>query len=220
MALKTYFQIQKCKEDAEAMVAEAEAAIDVIRRAQEVNPALSDALVDQLVAEAEAYIADAKEYLNGIDSNGDGIVPTATVTSELEKHAEWFGDGATSVYTLAVDALTALTTADTQYTDYEELLQALCFDSLYTKQDIIDDANASLDIDNDFGDDDDKDDYNKYQVDPNTVVVVSYGERAPHSNDKTVKKTFILNYNNYAVRITYGPDNVTYTIPAGGYVVV
>ena len=32
------------------------------------------------------------------------------------------------------------------------------------------------------------------------------------------QKTFLLNYNNYAVRVTY--NGVTYTVPSGGYVII
>ena len=50
--------------------------------------------------------------------------------------------------------------------------------------------------------------------------MVSYGQRDSATHNKTVEKTFILNYNNYAVRVTYAGTNITYTIPAGGYVVI
>ncbi|MBR2926358.1 MAG: hypothetical protein IKC31_02130 [Clostridia bacterium] len=52
----------------------------------------------------------------------------------------------------------------------------------------------------------------------NRVVVVTYGDRNPETNEKTFAKTFLLNYNSYTVRVTY--NNVTYTIPSNGYVVI
>ena len=52
----------------------------------------------------------------------------------------------------------------------------------------------------------------------NQVVLVTYGDRDAVTHEKTSFKSFILNYNNYAVRVTY--NNVCYTIPSGGYVVI
>ena len=57
----------------------------------------------------------------------------------------------------------------------------------------------------------------RYVVDNNRIVAVTYGDRNA-TGEKTAYKTFILNYNTYAVRVTY--NNITYTIPSGGYVVV
>ncbi len=54
----------------------------------------------------------------------------------------------------------------------------------------------------------------KYQVTNNSVVAVSYGNDKQDPN----KTTFILNYNNFAVRVTY--NGVVYTVPSNGYVVV
>ena len=70
----------------------------------------------------------------------------------------------------------------------------------------------------DQGDDDD--DSGKYFVDNKRIVVVSYGDRELTNGAfvKTVTKTFILNYNNFAVRVEY--DGNTYTIPGNGYVVL
>ena len=113
-----------------------------------------------------------------------------------------------------------VTVEGTEYTQYEEELKSICEENLFTKQDIKDAANAGLDLEGDEEDDNAGKTYDKYSVDPNSIVVVSYGDRAPNSNDKTVKKTFILNYNNYAVRVTYAETNITYTIPAGGYVMI
>ena len=65
-------------------------------------------------------------------------------------------------------------------------------------------------------DDDQKVD--RYHVDNNQIVLVTYGDRDAATHAKTATKSFILNYNNFAVTVNY--DNVTYTIPSGGYVVI
>ena len=54
----------------------------------------------------------------------------------------------------------------------------------------------------------------RYHVTNNNVVAVTYGDRTT----KTPYKTFLLNYNNYAVRVTY--LGVVYTVEAGGYVMI
>jgi len=56
----------------------------------------------------------------------------------------------------------------------------------------------------------------RYHVNNNNVVSVTYGDVDENGN-KVAYKTFILNYNNYAVRVTY--KGIVYTVPAGGYVV-
>lgn len=53
-------------------------------------------------------------------------------------------------------------------------------------------------------------------VNNNKVVAVSYGD-VDAARNKTYYKTFILNYNNYAIHTTYNGQE--YTIPAYGYVV-
>ena len=65
-----------------------------------------------------------------------------------------------------------------------------------------------------------EDETGKYFVDNKQIVVVSYGDRELVNGTyvKTVTKTFILNYNNFAVRVEY--DGSTYTIPRGGYIVL
>ena len=52
----------------------------------------------------------------------------------------------------------------------------------------------------------------------NRVVAVTYGDRNAETFEKTAYKTIILNYNSYAVRVTY--DGTLYTVPSGGYVVI
>ena len=58
------------------------------------------------------------------------------------------------------------------------------------------------------------DEDSRYHVSNNNVVAVTYGDRAT----KTPYKTFLLNYNSYAVRVTY--LGIVYTVEAGGYVMI
>ena len=57
-----------------------------------------------------------------------------------------------------------------------------------------------------------------YYITDNSVVSVTYGTIDDATGQKTAYKTFILNYNNFAVRVTY--NGVVYTVPGNGYVVV
>ena len=67
----------------------------------------------------------------------------------------------------------------------------------------------------------DKDGYKEtnYTIDNGNVVMVTYQKG-------TEKVNFILNYNSYAVRVTYenplveGDEPTLYTIPSGGYIVI
>ena len=52
----------------------------------------------------------------------------------------------------------------------------------------------------------------------NQVVAVTYGDRNADTYEKTPFKTIILNYNSYAVRVTY--NGTLYTVPSGAYVVI
>ena len=52
----------------------------------------------------------------------------------------------------------------------------------------------------------------------NHVVAVTYGDRNTDTYEKTPYKTILLNYNSYAVRVTY--EGKLYTVPSGGYVVI
>lgn len=57
-----------------------------------------------------------------------------------------------------------------------------------------------------------------YVIDNNKIVLVVYGDRNANTHEKTAVKSFILNYNSYAVRVAY--NGITYTVESGGYVVI
>ena len=64
---------------------------------------------------------------------------------------------------------------------------------------------------------DDGDEASRYLSDDGRIVSVTYGTKNADGS-YSAYKTFILNYNNFSVNVKYG--DVTYTIPAYGYVVV
>lgn len=67
------------------------------------------------------------------------------------------------------------------------------------------------------GDTEEEDEASRYLSDDGRIVSVTYGDKNADGS-YSAYKTFILNYNNFSVSVEY--DEVTYTIPAYGYVVV
>jgi polyribonucleotide nucleotidyltransferase len=67
------------------------------------------------------------------------------------------------------------------------------------------------------GSTDEEEEASRYLSDDGRIVSVTYGDKNADGS-YSAYKTFILNYNNFSVNVEYG--DVTYTIPAYGYVVV
>ena len=65
--------------------------------------------------------------------------------------------------------------------------------------------------------DEEEEEASRYLSDDGRIVSVTYGTKNADGS-YSAYKTFILNYNNFSVNVEYG--DVTYTIPAYGYVVV
>jgi hypothetical protein len=84
----------------------------------------------------------------------------------------------------------------------------------FTEQDIMD----SIVMDEEVEEETEEDIFDRYHVDNNQIVAVTYGDRDDATGVKTTYKTFILNYNTFAVVVEY--NNVKYTIPSGGYIVL
>ena len=154
--------------------------------------------VDIAIAEVEALLPqiqaelDWAETVRGITK--DGIVDTA-FNVQAEK--------------LVATGATA---------EYQPFLDEIVADYLFTKESIYE-AGVLIDGSDISGDEeDDLVEGDKYVVDNNQIVVVTYGNRNAQTFEKTAYKSFILNYNNFAVRVTY--EGVSYTIPSGEYVEV
>ena len=88
-------------------------------------------------------------------------------------------------------------------TDTEKLYEAGKLEDTQTDSDLKDEEGTKVD---------------KYHVANNQIVLVTYGDRDATTHAKTAYKSFILNYNNFAVTVNHG--DITYTIPSGGYVVL
>ena len=70
---------------------------------------------------------------------------------------------------------------------------------------------------NNLGAENEEEEASRYLSDDGRIVSVTYGDKNADGS-YSAYKTFILNYNNFSVSVVY--EDVTYTIPAYGYVVV
>ena len=68
-----------------------------------------------------------------------------------------------------------------------------------------------------LGGDEEEEEASRYLSDDGRIVSVTYGDKNADGS-YSAYKTFILNYNNFSVSVVY--EDVTYTIPAYGYVIV
>ena len=201
-----YAEQQKLLKDVYAVIEEAKASIEIIRNSDlsaEVKANLIS-YMEQCVVDAEACVVDAE---NLVDVRLDLITNDAEGLSPVMKAALVCSDSITQLdtkYALWVDIAVYV----------KESYSGAVF---FTAQDILD----SIVIDegeDDEDSDEEVDVYDKYHVDNNKIVVVTYGDRDEKTGVKTAYKTFILNYNTFAVVVEY--ENVKYTIPSGGYVVL
>jgi hypothetical protein len=94
------------------------------------------------------------------------------------------------------------------YTD----LMAAC--TLFSKEQIL----AQVQVGGSDEEEDSEDESGFGAVNNNQIAVVTYGDRDPDTFAKTPYKSIILNYNSYAVRVTY--NGVLYTVPSGGYIII
>lgn len=163
-------------------------------------------LKDLMKAAIADYITECEAYLTE-----KGITdPAVGAADYLDPN------NAAYVGTLAVNALSAVTSNAKVQPLIENYMQKY----LFTVADLeaaaeLTDADKGVIADDEEKEESEKVD-DKYVVDDNSIVAIIYGDRDATTFDKTAYKTFLLNYNNFAVRVNY--NGVAYTIPAGGYV--
>ncbi len=147
------------------------------------------------VADALAEIAQYNAYVTGDPTPDKNVI--AMALSIYEDNAEHTGVKA-ALETLLAD----ISESNKEKAFFNaDALWAAANEDVRVDTDVEDDANEG----NTLG---------KYVIDNNQIVVVTYGDE---STGKAYK-AFILNYNNFAVRVTY--ENKSYTIASGGYVVL
>ncbi len=100
----------------------------------------------------------------------------------------------------------------------DEILSELCKDEVYTAEQIREAVVVEEDDSTSGDEETEAAEENKYLVDNNQIVVVTYGDRDYKDTDPVAYKSFILNYNNFAVKVVF--QGKSYTIPSGGYIVL
>ena len=188
-------KVEKAAEDIVVALEDAKKAVDALKNLEGISDAIK-------VAAEESY-ANAVELAKAID----GVVADAAKT--YNDSAEVAKDYVVIIVEPEVEEEPVETPVETPSTEETN------------PDDIPDDGEAT-----DTEDDDDSADlgnqlyadyeYTKYTNDNGNIVKVTYGDQDA-SGKYVAYKTFILNYNFFAVTVVL--DNVTYTIPASGYVV-
>ena len=166
---------------------------------------LSEEVRKKMAAEIANYYTEAAKLLTPAEK-------------ELNRIETEQGFTADDIIALAVGSMDKVTVGE--ITDLEERFKEACKDYVFDEE-ILKEMSKQKDDETESGETGDGETAdNKYVVDNNQVVLVTYGDRADKSEGfkKTPCKSFILNYNTFAVRVTY--ENKTYTIPSGGYVVI
>jgi len=176
-------------------------AVEIVKNSKAISPEIAAAISAEMKVYLDAatvLFEDAEKELN-----------RSEVSNAITKD---------STIQIACDALKALTTEGTSYTMWEDTLKSVTEANLYDADLIKKEAEATDKIEE--GDEVDEDSDINSLTNNNQIVLVTYGDRADRANgfEKTPVKSFILNYNTFAVRVTY--NGVTYTVPSGGYVII
>ncbi|MBQ8214405.1 MAG: hypothetical protein IJZ80_10375 [Clostridia bacterium] len=200
--LKAYKTIEKKYAEILTVIEDVKAAKVTIQETTK----LSAEVKEKYLQKIDIYLKDAEELL-------------APALEEVNRYLSYVQDDTseTSVVAIAMGAVSALDVVPEGFTQALDM-KTLCGDSVFTAESLRNEAVIKDDETGEDGEDDGDTEENKYLVDNNQIVVVTYGDRNDETFEKTAYKSFILNYNNFAVRVTY--KNKSYTIPSGGYVVI
>lgn len=147
------------------------------------------AVLPDVENEMKAYIGEVKAYLDRV-AVADGYVGEVFTGAGFKEKAK-------SAYDLTVEAVAAYFTEE-EIRAYATIPAEKDPDADQPGQEIEDTVNKALISDN------------------GNIVAVTYGDR--NGNEVTAYKIFILNYNNYTVKVVY--NGITYSIPSEEYVVI
>ncbi len=206
-----YAMLGKLVEEGEALLEAVKEAYKVIDEAD-----LSDTVKQKMLAEVSMYLEEATALFTL------GNADTESAYALYAKNVAMVDatDNSETTKSVAVHAVAALDLikAEDDYAQYAEDLAALVASSLFTVADVEEAGKLNDEILGDDDSDNEQNVHDRYYVDNNQIVVVTYGDRDDTTHEKTAYKSFILNYNNFAVVVDY--EGVKYTIPSGGYVVL
>ena len=213
--------VYKCYEEQKILLKKIYAVIENVEAASAVieNSDLSEDVKKNLVGHIAVCLDEAKAMIPGAEALVDVHVDLMDNTKS------------TSVINIALTAPDAVAAIDSKETEWSPFVSHLkdIYDgyeidgvfyegcTYFTAEDVL----AAVRLDEEDVEDEEVEDsiFDRYHVDNNQIVAVTYGDRDFNTYGvKTAYKTFILNYNTFAVFVEY--DNVKYTIPSGGYVVI
>ena len=171
---------------------------------------------DKMVAQGIAYYNQAKALY---DTQALGLLNSANAY-RTEGNASYVFTKALALTSPVNEILTTLKN-DTEFFEEEDLEDACQgiedLMKVFNKDALLEAGKPEEDKAEEDDDQNVGNTSNKYVVDNNLIVAVTYGTR-DDNGVKTAYKSFILNYNNYAVTVTR--NGVVYTIASGGYVVI
>ena len=187
-------KVEKAADDIVVALEDAKNAVDKLKTL--------DGISDAIMAAAEESYANAVELAKAIDSAVADAAKTYNDSAEIAKGYVVIIDEP------EVEEEPVETPAETPSTD--ENTEDIPDDGENTEtEDEGDNADLGNQLYADY-------EYTKYTNDNGNIVKVTYGDQDA-SGKYVAYKTFILNYNFFAVTVVL--DGVTYTIPASGYVV-
>ena len=204
--LKNTAQMKATYESAQQLLADVLEAEKIIRNPDDntiKDPTIKNQMADQVLA----YHAAAKQLFDD------------SAVAAYEAVNKYAAGEAEDVAVAAVNAL-AVIKAEGDYATLDKDLKKACAASMESfvveklyEAGKLEDTKTDTDAE-----DEESQKADKYHVDNNQIVLVTYGDRDATTHQKTAYKSFILNYNIFAVTVNYG--GITYTIPSGGYVVL
>ena len=174
---------------------------------------------DNLSATVKAgYLAEINNASNAL-----AAIVAALASEAVENEAKYDGKTAVSADQYAEKVMGMI---EVEGSAYAEDLAKIKTKNAFTAAEILEAGRYEAPAVEDEDDDDTVVDStisasNINSIEKNSVVAVTYGDKWVDDAGVTHKseyKTFLLNYNSYAVRLTYNGN--LYTIPAGGYVAI
>ena len=206
--------IKYLQQQADETVAAMAAAIELVKTTEIYNN--DEETRAKLVAQMEAAHTEALKYVARIQSESSYYFDPEQGYDFLNpESSSYFLDEAIKSITQAFKTNFAeggkhagQAYSEQVYTD----LMAAC--TLFSKEQIL----AQVQVGGSDEEEDSEDESGFGAVNNNQIAVVTYGDRDPDTFAKTPYKSIILNYNSYAVRVTY--NGVLYTVPSGGYIII
>lgn len=197
-----------CSVELNALKANADALVEAMPKALEIMESTyvydeDEETRTMLLAQMQGYMAKATTYVSTI----------ATAYAQYAQMLAMDGNADTSIFAATAELIDLVFVQNVYGAEEIEALKEACANYIFDMETLKTLYDSQLeDGETEAPEVDDSDKDQKYVVDNNRIVAVTYGE------GEEAYKTFILNYNSYSVRVTY--KGVVYTIESGEYIVV